>query len=388
MPSGMFGAPVGISAAEADIRANQLAELALAEGSVRLQQAQMTLGQQKQMLELMKGGMQQGQRQPGQADSQANDLANMMDSLSVMAAKSGMVEEARKYATAGSSLRTNASTIQTNETNAQIKHLNMIGSLMEGVHDERTWQQANKMYEMQTGKPTPYAKQPYNPQMVEQLRMGVMSAKDRALTSAAKAREDAARAEIEEKEVRRELIKSQTRLSNERTKALVKTGGKVLLPKATQLRAITDLIVKDYGAGILLEDARVLGRPVAERMMKIMKDQGLSESEAANRAYQEAKSSGAFGGLRPQPKMSGSFDKPLDIPEDSTKLRTNMYYHGKGQFSGKTFLWDGKKFMPVGTGPGEIAPVKEEEDDVAEESEDSLYYDPSTRQPADDEEAE
>jgi hypothetical protein len=391
----MFGAPVGISAAEADIRANQLAELALSEGAVKLEQSKMVLSQQKQMLEMMKGGMGQGgQRKPGDADESSSQLASMMDSLAVMAAKSGLPEQARQYASAGSTIKVQASAIQKNELDAQVKHLNMIGSLMENVHDEVSWRQANKMYEMQTGKPTPYANKPYDPRMVEQLRVGVASAKDRALTAAAKARKDSSESEIEERQVRRELIKAQTKLATERTVALKKAGGKALLPKEAYVRAVTDLVVKDYGAGVLPEDARVLARPIAERMVTMIRDQGLPISEAANRAYQEAKSAGAFGGMRPRPKMSGSFDKPLDIPEDSTKLRTNMYYHGKGQYSGKVFLWNGKAFVPVGSGPGEIPPVKEDEDEVVdseseEESEDdSLYYDPSKAQAEDSEEAQ
>lgn len=369
MPNGMFGAPVGVSAAEADIRANKLAELALAEGSIRLQQAEVTLNSQKQMMELMQSGMQQGgqQRKPGDTDSPTVQLATMMDSFAVMAAKSGLPEDARKYATAGSTLRTNASTIQKNELDAQIKHLNLIGSLMEGVHDEVTWRQANRMYEMQTGKPTPYANKPFDPRVVEQIRMGVMSAKDRALTNAAKAREQSALAEIDEKEVRKELIRAQTKLATERTIALKKAGGKAIIAKDYQVRAITDLIVKDYGGGVMPEDARVMARPVAERMNDLMKEQGLPISEAANRAYQEAKSAGAFGGLRPSPKRSGTFEKPLDIPEDSKKLRTNMYYHGKGAHAGKVFLFDGKAFIPVGSGPGEIPPVNEDEDEVVKE---------------------
>jgi len=342
------------------------------------------------MEQSMSGGGAQGstQGQPQSplgldGDPGSDLMASQMDRLAQLALSSGLPEKAKEYASTASTLRHNASTISANNLNATIKHLNMLGSLMEGVHDERSWRQANAMYALQTGKPTPYAKQPYNPQLVDQLKMGVMTAKDRALTAAAKAREKSSAEEVEERTLRKDLIKAQTELTKSRTTALKKAGATPLPAKAAEIRAITDLIIKDYGAGVLPEDARVLARPVAEQMVRIMKDTSLPASQAAQRAYQEAKSNGAFGGLRPRPKMTGSADRPLDIPEDSSKLRPNMYYKGKGKHTGKTFLWTGAAFVPVGTGPGEIQPIDEDNEDVvSDEDLDSESDNPDDYVPA------
>lgn len=61
--------------------------------------------------------------------------------------------------------------------------------------------------------------------------------------------------------------------------------------------------------------------------------------------------------------MSGSAAKPLDLPGDKAKLKPNMYYKGIGAYQGKTMLWTGAAFVPVGTGPGEIQPQDEEVDE-------------------------
>lgn len=372
MPNAMFGAPTGESNAQADIRANKLAELTLAQGDVALEQAKANLSAQKQMLEMMsqpaqKPSVQGAIATPSGGVPASMDLASQMERLAGIAVVSGLPEKAREYATTASTLRTQASTIAKNEVETKIKHLDLIGSLMGNVHDEVSWRQANRMYEMTVGKPTPYAQLPYNPQVVDELRAGVASEKDRALTSAAKARELASEAVIAERNARVPLIRAQTELARERTSVLRKTGATALIPKAGDVKAITDLIIKDFGAGVLPEDARVLARPVAENMVRLMKSASLPQSEAANKAYQEAKAAGTFGGLRPRLQVSGSPEKPLELPADYSKLRPNMFYKGKGKFTDKVLLWTGDHFVPVGDKPGELklSPnVDETPDDV------------------------
>jgi hypothetical protein len=407
----MFGTPVGRSQAEADINNRKLTELALAEGSVRLQQAKITLQSQKLMMQQM-SKLGQGKAPGGQAspDTDVEEMASTLDQLAIMAVKSGLPEKAREYASTASTIRYNASNIQGNQLKAQIQHYNLLGSLMQGVVDERSWQAANQRYQQITGRPTPYAKMRFNPQMVQQLQQGIMSAKDRALTEAAKARESATVAIEREREARIPLIKAQTELTRTRDAALKKAGATAKMPKAEDVRAITDLMVKDFG-GLPSEDARVLARPVAERAVEIMKETQVTRSQAANQAYNEAKQAGHFAGIRPRIQTMGSLDRPLEIPTGKgakDKLRVNMFYKGKGPLEGRTLLWNGTEFIPVGTGPGEIRPPSTDISDVVEEadadsdmeddalidaedeeeSEDDLYFDPSTRQDADFEEAQ
>ena len=370
----MFGAPTGISAAEADIRAQQLHEMSMSMGKVKLEEAQLQLTGQKKMMDLMQQ-MQSGnspmapkaslsgQALQGLTGDSTDRMASNLDLMANLAMQSGMPEKAKDFAVSASTLRHNSAMIAKDHTSQVISELNLVGSLMDNVHDEASWRQANSMYEMQTGKKNPYSQLPYNPTVVEELRKGVMSAKDRALTDAAKAREKATEAVTAERQARVPLIRAQTELARERTVALQKAGAVTKIPKAGDVKAITDLMIKDFGAAMLPEDARVLARPVAERMMDIIKNQNLPQSQAAMKAYQEAKDAGDFGGIRPRVPTSGSAGKPLDLPASKDKLRTNMYYKGTGKYARKTLLWTGAAFVPVGKGPGEADPGTDDEGD-------------------------
>lgn len=376
MPMGMFGAPIGVSQAEADQRAQELHSLAMGEGQVRLEQAQMTLASQKQMMDLMKG-LDTGPTAPGGpagpgspqdamssiAGDKSDGLADSLDLMANLSMKSGLPAQAKDFAVSASTLRKNAAEIQKDKTAGMITELNLVGSLMDGVHDEASWRQANAMYQMQTGKPTPYAKLPYNPQVVEELRRGIMSAKDRALTASAQAREKASEAVEKDRTAMLPLIRARTALTEERTIALKKAGAVTKIPKPADIKSITDLLVKDYGASMLPEEARVIARPVAERMLEIMKSQAIPQSQAAMKAYQEAKAAGDFGGIRPRTTMGGTAERPFDLPSDKSKLKINMYYKGKGAYEGKTMLWTGAAFVPVGKGPGQVDPGTDDEED-------------------------
>lgn len=390
--NGMFGAPIGISQAEADVRAQELHSLAMGEGQVRLEQAQITLASQKQMMDLMKG-LNTGPTAPGGPAGPANKqdamsslagdksdgLANSLDLMANLSMQSGLPAQAKDFAVSASTLRKNSVEIQKDKTASMITELNLVGSLMDNVHDQASWQKANAMYEIQTGKPTPYAKMPYSEELVNQLRTGIMSAKDRALASAAKARENSSEALTKEYQARIPLIKAQTRLAEERTIALKKAGAVTKIPKPSDIKSITDLMTKDFGASLMPEEARVIARPVAERMLEIMKSQSITQSQAAMKAYQEAKANGDFGGIRVRTPMGGTLEKPLELPKDKSKLKQNMYYKGKGAYEGKVMLWTGAAFVPVGKGPGEIdtgSDDPDDEEDTSDSGDDEAVNDP------------
>lgn len=338
----IFGAPAGLEAAAASRRAQQLHELNLSKGELELEAAQMQIDSQRRMLELMNAPSGPGQQQGPMAG--VNDLADKMDRLANIALSAGLPEKAKDYAATGSTMRKNAADIEGKRLETDIKEMDLMSSLLQNVKDPVSWQRANAMYMIQTGKQSPWAKLPYNPQVVEQLQLGVASAKDRALTAAAQARTEASRAEVKEREARVPLIKAQTRLAEERRRKLEKAGATARIPKAADIRAITDLITKDFGGAALPEDLRVLARPVAEEMQDLMKQGNLTHSQAAEQAYQTAKARGDFGGLKPRRLDKGSKANPLPLPDDAKKLKKNMYYSKGGQ----TYLFDGTKFVTQG----------------------------------------
>ena len=369
-----FGAG-GVSEGQRDIQAQQLSQMTLATEGVKLESARMDLQSQQKMLALLsQSDIGQGGSGPGSPPPDPTQksyaLSNSTMTLANFAMASGQPEKARQYANAASTISKNASEIQTKQIEGTMKKLQVFGSVMDGVHDEQSWQQANAMYQLETGEQSPYGKIPYNAMFVQKLQAGITTAKDRALTEAAKARTAATEAEEAERKARVPLLKAQTRLASDRADILEKNGSVALIPKAGDLKMITDMVAKQFGASVSGEDARVRSRQAVDRMLDLVKNSHMDRNAAANQAFQEALKRGDFGGLRKRPDMMGSEAKPLPIPESADKMKANMFYAGKGKYVGKTLLWTGSEFVEAGKGPGQVEedseghriPEDEEED--------------------------
>jgi hypothetical protein len=353
----MFGAPVGAQIAKEERRAAELHELSLDKGEVELEKAKMELNSQKMMLEMM------SQPKNPEGDSDKNfSMAEKMDTLAEIALASGLPEKAKDYATAGSTLRKNTDEIDKRRLESRLKGLELLSSLVDRVIDERSWRKAMATFKEATGQEPPFAGQPYDPSTVQQIKMSVLDAKDKASIEASKARVSASEAMEAERRARLPLIKAQTDLAKAREKKLEKAGDTKKIPKAEDIRAISDLIVRDYRA-TMPEDARALARPVAERMIQLMEENQISKSQAAMRAFQEAKAGGHFGGLRVSKAQPGTRDNPMDMPEDFSKLKPNRFYKGKGKYKGKPILWTGSAFQDV----EEFNPSQTEEEDIMDE---------------------
>lgn len=331
MASLMFGTATGTQIAREDTRAQQLHDMQIKNMGLEVEGKQLNINAQQKMAQLMSQGGGAGDA-PGEVD-----LADSLDKLAEIAIKSGLPEKAASYAGKASTMRKNEAYVMGRQNAVMLKNLSLYSSMLEGVSDERTWKQANAMYAMETGGPSPFGAMPYDPQKVERLKMGVTTAKDRALTRAADARIKATNAEIAERQARVPLIQAQTQLANDRDAALAKAGTKP--PKAGELKAITDLAEKDFGGAgdpARTAELRAMSRPVAERMLTLIQTQKLSQSEAAQRAYQEAKSTGQFGGLKQEKTKPGSVPKqPLELPivdgkVDRKKVQENLWYNVKG----------------------------------------------------------
>jgi hypothetical protein len=343
----LFGTPLGQLAFDQNLRDNQLANMTLQEGAVKLQSAKMDLSNRQRMMDAMSK----------QGDLGA-DLPTQLDTLAQLAIRSGSPEQAAEYAKASSGLRKNTALMQDAQVKAVSKKLNILGSLMDGVSDETSWRQANMQYTMETGEQSPWGGMPYSPDMVGKIRNGVASAKDRALTEAAKARTADSIAETKERETRVPLLRAQTVLAEKRAAAVGKNGAN-LLPKAQDVRMIMDLQAQDYNfAGT--EDSRVIAEPVAERMVDLMRTEGLTRSQAAERAYGEAKSDQTYVGLRPRARAKGTLASPLIIPKTEKELRPNMWYMGQGKYAGQLLQWTGDGFVEQGEKERE---ADEEEED-------------------------
>lgn len=359
--SELWGFQAGQSQRRQEDMQQALASMALRKGEAELMQADVTLetsqialDSQKRMLELMRGNAAKRQDAPqeigdpatpaGAGVMESQEIPNSLDALARMAMDSGLPQQAAEYASKASTIRSNASEIQKREFDTRIGELTLASNLLSTVGDETSWRRANALFTMQTGKPSPFGEMEYSPELVAQIQDAVVSQKDRAIANAANARVEASNAAAEASRALVPLRKAQERLANARSTALTKVGGGGKQPKAEDLRAVSDLINAEYLGAVTPEDARILARPVAERMMQLQSELNIPRSQAAQRAFNEAQARGDFGGLRQRTRMKGDAANPLEMPSTQDALRQNMFYQGKGKYAGQTLLWTGTGF--------------------------------------------
>lgn len=354
--SELWGFQAGQSMRRQEDMQQALAQMSLRKGEAELMQADvalesstLALDAQKKMMELMKTRQASQTNRDTEAPigggvMESEEIPNSLDELAKMAMQSGLPQQATEYASKASTLRSNASEIRKREIDSKMTKLNLASNLLSTVGDATSWRQANALYAMQTGEQSPFAEMEYSPELVAMIQDSVVTQKDRALTDAAKAREAASTAAASANEALVPLRKAQERLANQRADSLRKAGAVGKQPKAEDLRAVSDLINAEYLGAVTPEDARILARPVAERMLQLQAEANLPRSQAARRAFNEAQARGDFGGLRQRTRMKGDAQNPLDMPSTQDALRPNMFYAGKGKYEGKTLLWTGTGF--------------------------------------------
>lgn len=235
--------------------------------------------------------------------SQPKSLADYMDEMATIAAKTGNIETATKMAAKGSEIRQKTADATKKGLDNQLSRWNTSSALLADVNDQASWQRANQAYGMVTGQPSPFAELPYSPELVKTLQTNIQSAKDKALTEAANAQTNVRKAELP-------LIKARTDFYNARADALGKTGG--VKPRAADLKAATDLIESQYGS-ISPEESRIVGRQVVDRAADLLKrNPALTKEQAITRAYHEKRAAGTFAAYRQRPakKAKGNWKMP------------------------------------------------------------------------------
>lgn len=359
----LFGFQAGQRLAEKDQIEQQLANLSLEQGQqqlrrgevaikrdeVDLKNAEATLSRQTEFLKLLKQS--EGKSLEGSAGtpvSEDRDLATRLDELAELSMKSGFPEEAANYASKASQIKNNNSLIKSRENDERNRRLVYAAGLLDNVQDEQSWMQANMLYSIEFGEESPFANLPYSEELIGRIKDSVTTQRQKSLIEAANNKADQADEDLAKIKSQIELNKARERLTKAREQNLKKTGDETVVPKAADLKAVTDLLTKEFGGAGLPEDIRVIARPIAERMMKLKKENGLSQSEAATLAVKEAKENGDLGGLKPRRPSPGSAQNPLPLPREQKNYKENMYYvPSTGKYAGQTLLWTGKGFKKV-----------------------------------------
>lgn len=181
-----------------------------------------------------------------------------------------------------------------------IEKANVVSSLLFNVNDETSWRKANEVYQIKTGEESPFAKYPYNPELVELLREGSMSVKERVdaerraedvASRIAKRNSDRAHQRILEGIRERELA------SKEETNRLRrKTGGKDSgTPTNREVDAVQALFDRDTTLNLDAADRTTAAFDIAaQARSKRIANPGMSADEAMRQAFTEAQSRGDF----------------------------------------------------------------------------------------------
>lgn len=356
----IFGTPEGSIAAEKQQQSAAMFGLSYAEEAQKVQVGAIQLAQQQKMLQMLQ---QKAIGQPGRSSGNdaLGDTIQEMYSMAEMYEATGQLDKAGKLFSQAATMSHNQQEIESARLTGAVKKFNTMASLMEDVTDQASWQRANATYEMATGEKSPYAQLPFNPQLVDRIKREVSSAKDKALTKAAAAREKDSMAEAAERRARIPLIQAQTRLADARVDAVKKAGGKNLLPNATDVTQVKEILGAKYGADTTDPETLMVARNIAERKKELQVTENLPPSEAAARAVREAQEAGELRGLN---TSLGNVNRPMVLPPDPKKLKVNKWYTTpKGRL-----LWDGKQFLTQDEVPNarlsrEVPPEGDDEED-------------------------
>ena len=311
----IFGAPVGIMAVDQDQRDQAQTMMTLAQGAQKLQMGQMELQKQTALMQRL------SQRQPGIQNlsggasgfsgATSHDLSSDLMAYAQDALDTGNVEEATKAANTATDIQKNNSSMQKATFDTNVKRLNIMGTLMDGVYDQATWQRANAEYQAEMGEPSPYAKYQFNPDLVQKIKNGVVSAKDKAYISNQESQTKLHGVQAQKDRYDMAKIAAETQKIKDQDALIRKNGGKP--PTNMELEPVTDMISADYGKAVTKEQARTLARPIYDRAKELINDEGLQPQEAVNRAFAEAKQSGGLRNIEPEKKPK---DQAASIIED------------------------------------------------------------------------
>ena len=223
--------------------------------------------------------------------------------------------------------------------------------------DQASFDRANAEITKETGVPSPYAGQAYDPAFVQQARSASMTYKDR-LEAERKALADEEKIRYHDMmiNVRETLADLREKylgiLANKGGAATKKAEGKPIASPDKDQRDLALQYVQKQSPDLEPEDRLMAGTALAEQARKLVQTRpGMTYIDALPEAYNEVKKDFVeqekWGGLSKKLRFMGAGKTPLTamtIPDDPKAWVVGRYYdNGKGLI-GK---WDGKEFQPV-----------------------------------------
>lgn len=331
---------------------------------VQLQSAQMQLKNQQQEMMMLGQLAATGKLGPGQSP------AEQLSAMAQVKIAGGDVNGAREMLSTASTITANQSLNAEREFKIQSETWGTIGSLLQNVHDDRSFAIAKIQFSnehpemMKDPRVQKFMEAPYSPENVQKAIDGAQTILQAAQTKAAEGRSQVDGVLVALDKAKTEESKVTTQLKQTQIENLKKAGGKNLVPKASDFNYIMDLVKQDLGNPDvdeqLTSDIRARSVRAVERM-KQLQSTGVPLSAASRQAFAEAKAAGDFGGLPQRGKLGrpNSLDRPLALPKTAADVQDNQWYLIDGQ--SKLYIADKKAFFS----PAELEEIreKEEEDD-------------------------
>ena len=278
---------------------------------------------------------------------------------------------------------------QAAQVNQAKQTLSVIGSLMENVHDQASWDQANRMFTALTGHQSPLMGTPFSADTLASLRSAV--ALDHQHLEQLNVLD-----EIRNRDARTASYQEHTAVSDDLARARIakledpvraKTGGVVGVATSQDVSNAIQLLQREVPGWEAKPDpnkpakslppgpqVRAKGLEIANDARRRMKQQpGLSFDEALNQSYAEAKSNGDFKtqttiatapwyapwegnkksestSVRLAADRPGGVNDPLPLPKSTAELKEGAYYKTP---TGDVYKNEGGKPVKVRSGHGQ-----------------------------------
>jgi hypothetical protein len=239
-------------------------------------------------------------------------MADTMERAAQAAMSAGAHSEATKLATNAALIRQRESAVVENKAqeqkavlDLQVKRLDALSRIMGGVQDQETWDEANAIYAKTFGEVSPYAGQPYDQSLIDRLKGATTTAAQRARlalqeadnTSKGRNRKSAA----EFREFRKGIMEQDAQLKRDREERVKKTTGTegdkgpaVGTPTGSEIAEATRILKESY-PNWPKEELKSAAFAMASRARGLRRaNRALEPDEALGRAFEEAKTSGAY----------------------------------------------------------------------------------------------
>lgn len=310
--------------------------------------------------------------------AQPQDPIKRLNNLAELAIGSGLVTKGMKILEETSQIEQRRASQRSSETQASLNAMKMLRDEAEnmaqffgGVKSQQELDMANDLFRFQTGKPSPFANIPYDPEIINSLNQRALSAKERydlaEKTAHNRALEEHQRLRRGQHDRTANIAEERLKLEREREERLRKQGDaraaaarapRRVEAKREDVQEAGRIILQDFPKAdeINYDGFKSARESIAsEAAALLQRNPALSRAQALRQAYTQARQGGDFefeqgyfgGATGGKFNFTGGGRTPetaLPPPKELSSLKKDRYYfNARGQVG----RWDGKQMVPV-----------------------------------------